>query len=138
MLARGAVLLALASLLALPLGTQAQPSGKVYRIGLLSSQSASTIPQEGPRHSGRSSAIWATWKVGTSSSTLGGQTADTNGCRLWRRSWRDSMWTSSLLPTVLPQRLPPRGRPRLFPSCSLPETPSSLGSCQASRALAAT
>jgi len=49
MLARGAVLLALASLLALPLGTQAQPSGKVYRIGLLSSQSASTIPQEGPK-----------------------------------------------------------------------------------------
>jgi putative ABC transport system substrate-binding protein len=49
MLARGAVLLALASLLALPFGTQAQPSGKVYRIGLLSSQSSSTIQQGGPK-----------------------------------------------------------------------------------------
>src|SRR5262252_7920209 len=49
MLARGAVLLALASLLALPLGTQAQPSGKVYRIGLLSSQSSATIQQGGPK-----------------------------------------------------------------------------------------
>src|SRR5215470_12334712 len=49
MLARGAVLLALASLLALPFGTQAQPSGKVYLIGLLSSQSSATIQQGGPK-----------------------------------------------------------------------------------------
>jgi putative ABC transport system substrate-binding protein len=49
MLARGAVFLALASLLALPFGTQAQPSGKVYRIGLLSSQSSSTIQDGGPK-----------------------------------------------------------------------------------------
>src|SRR5215468_2947712 len=40
MLARRALLLALASPLALPLGTWAQPGGKVYRIGFLSAQSA--------------------------------------------------------------------------------------------------
>ena len=43
MLARGAVLLALASLLALPLGTQAQQPAKVYRIGFLSVQSSSVF-----------------------------------------------------------------------------------------------
>src|SRR5215471_12211317 len=43
MLARGAELLALASLLALPLGTQAQQPAKVYRIGFLSVQSSSVF-----------------------------------------------------------------------------------------------
>ena len=43
MLARGAVLLALVSLLALPLGTQAQHPVKVYRIGWLSVQSSSVF-----------------------------------------------------------------------------------------------
>jgi len=43
LLARGAVLLALVSLLALPLGTQAQQPVKVYRIGWLSVQSSSVF-----------------------------------------------------------------------------------------------
>src|SRR5215470_8567469 len=137
MLTRRALLLALASLLALPVSTWAQPGGKVYRIGFLSAQFAALFqPQlkafrEKLRDlgyaEGRNLVFEYRWAEGRYERlpALARELARLNV---------DLMFT----PDGVPRRLLRRPRPRPSPSCSLPGTPSSPGSCRASRALVAT
>ena len=80
-------------LLAVPLSTDAQPAGKVYRIGRLSPGPPPPEPNPCWRPSGRGCASSAMSRVRTSSLSTAMRRGRKSGSPTWRPSWSGSRWT---------------------------------------------